>query len=91
MDVVRYAESSGGGRTLLFPEAWRYRDYVIDAFNSDLPFDQFVAQQIAGDLLPADDWQRRRRNLIATAFLLLGPTNYELQDKDVLEMDEAHS
>ena len=47
LDVVRFAESSGGGRTLLFPDAWRYRDYVIDAFNQDLPFDQFLKDQIA--------------------------------------------
>ena len=87
LDVVRYAESSGGGRTLLFPNAWRYRDYVIDALNDDLPYDQFLRQQIAGDLIECDDWQSKRRNLIATAFLLLGPTNYELQDKDILEMD----
>lgn len=87
LDVVRYAESSGGGRTLLFRDAWRYRDYVIDAFNRDLPFDQFLTEQIAGDLLPSDDWRTRRQRLVATAFLLLGPTNYELQDKDVLEMD----
>lgn len=87
LDVVRYAESSGGGRTLLFPDAWRYRDYVIESFNRDLPYDQFLSEQIAGDLMPADDWQDRRRKLIATGFLLLGPTNYELQDKDVLEMD----
>ena len=91
LDVVRFAESSGGGRTLLFPDAWRYRDYVIEAFNADLPFDQFVREQLAGDLLakqvPEADWQTRRRQLIATSFLLLGPTNYELQDKDILEMD----
>ena len=87
LDVVRFAESSGGGRTLLFPDAWRYRDYVIDAFNDDMPYDQFLREQVAGDLLPHDDWQSRRRLLTATAFLLLGPTNYELQDKDVLEMD----
>lgn len=87
LDVVRFAESSGGGRTLLFPDAWRYRDYVIEAFNRDLPFDQFVRQQIAGDLLETGDWQQRRQALTATAFLMLGPTNYELQDKDVLEMD----
>lgn len=87
LDVVRYAESSGGGRTLLFPNAWRYRDYVIDCFNADVPYDQFLQEQIAGDLIPADDWQDRRRKLTATAYLLLGPTNYELQDKDVLEMD----
>ena len=87
LDVVRFAESSGGGRTLLFPDAWRYRDYVIEAFNHDLPYNEFLRQQIAGDLLDTNDWQQRRRNLIATAFLLLGPTNYEMQDKDILQMD----
>jgi hypothetical protein len=87
LDVVRFAESSGGGRTLLFPDAWRYRDYVIEAFNSDLPYDRFLREQIAGDLLAAEDWETRRRQLIATAFLVLGPTNYELQDKEILEMD----
>ena len=87
LDVVRYAESSGGGRTLLFPDAWRYRDYVIDSFNRDVRFNRFITEQIAGDLIPYADWQQRRRNLIATGFLLLGPTNYELQDKEVLEMD----
>ncbi|MBC8354465.1 MAG: DUF1553 domain-containing protein [Planctomycetes bacterium] len=87
LDVVRFAESSGGGRTLMFPEAWRYRDYVIEAFNNDLPYDSFVMQQVAGDLIETSDWQEQRRNLTATAFLLLGPTNYELQDKETLEMD----
>ncbi len=87
LDVVRYAESSGGGRTLLFPDAWRYRDYVIDSFNDDVPYDRFISQQIAGDLMEHGDWQDKRSNLTATAFLLLGPTNYELQDKDILEMD----
>ena len=87
LDVVRYAESSGGGRSLMFPEAWRYRDYVIEAFNDDVPYDEFVKQQLAGDLLEAEDWQEQGRNITATAFLVLGPTNYELQDKNVLEMD----
>ncbi len=87
LDVVRFAESSGGGRTLLFPDAWRYRDYVIDAFNRDLPFDQFLKEQIAGDLLESEDRFDRERKLIATGFLMLGPTNYEMQDKDILEMD----
>ncbi len=89
LDVVRYADSSGGGRSALFPHAWRYRDYVIDAFNDDLPFDKFVREQLAGDLMETSDWQQRRRRLTATAFLVLGPTNFELQDKDVLEMDIA--
>ena len=87
LDVVRFAESSGGGRTLLFPDAWRYRDYVINAFNNDLPFDQFLKEQLAGDLLPSGDRLDRERKLVATGFLMLGPTNYEMQDKDILEMD----
>lgn len=87
LDVVRFAESSGGGRSLVFPNAWRYRDYVIESFNSDRPFNQFVTEQIAGDLLNSDDWAERRQQLVATGFLLLGPTNYELQDKDILELD----
>ena len=68
LDVGRFAESSGGGRTLLFPNAWRYRDYVIDAFNEDLPYDQFLIQQIAGDLLPEEDRRQKERNLVATGF-----------------------
>ncbi|MGB0761632.1 MAG: DUF1549 domain-containing protein [Rubripirellula sp.] len=87
LDVVRFAESSGGGRTLLFPDAWRYRDYVIDAFNRDVPFDQFLKEQLAGDLLESVDRFDRERKLVATGFLMLGPTNYEMQDKDILEMD----
>lgn len=87
LDVVRYAESSGGGRTLLFPQAWRFRDYVINAFNNNLPYDEFLRQQLAGDLIPSDDWRKKAEMMVATSFLLLGPTNYELQDKDILEMD----
>lgn len=87
LDIARYAESSGGGRTLLFKEAWRYRDYVVDAFNQDKPFGRFVTEQIAGDLLPAENAAQRESQLVATAYLALGPTNYERQDKDVLEAD----
>ncbi len=87
LDVARFAESSGGGRTLMFKDAWRYRDYVIDAFNRDLPFDRFIREQIAGDLLPAATPEEKRRQITATAFLALGPTNYEEQNKDALRMD----
>ncbi len=87
LDIARYSESTGGGRTLLFGEAWRYRDYVVDAFNSDKPYDRFVREQIAGDLIQGGTLKERQEALIATAFLLIGPTNYELQDKTVLEMD----
>jgi hypothetical protein len=87
LDVARFAESSGGGRTLLFKDAWRYRDYVIESFNRDVPFDQFIREQIAGDLLPHATADERRRQLIATGYLALGPTNYEEQDKGALRMD----
>jgi hypothetical protein len=87
LDVARFAESSGGGRTLLFKDAWRYRDYVIEAFNADVPFDRFIREQLAGDLLPAAAPADRRRQLAATAFLALGPTNYEEQDKQQLRYD----
>lgn len=87
LDVARFAESSGGGRTLLYKDAWRYRDYVIESFNKDTPFDQFAREQIAGDLLNAETPQERARQLTATAFLAMGPTNYELQDKQLLRFD----
>ena len=73
LDIARFAESSGKEVDVSFPNAWRYRDYVIDAFNNDKPYDQFVREQVAGDLLPAktdEDWSD---HLIATGFLALGP------------------
>jgi hypothetical protein len=87
LDVARFAESSGGGRTLLFKDAWRYRDYVIETFNKNVPFDRFIREQIAGDLITAPSPAERRRQLTATAFLALGPTNYEEQDKQQLRFD----
>lgn len=87
LDIVRFAESSGGGRTLPFKDAWRYRDYVIDSFRDDVPLTRFLTEQIAGDLLPHADAAERRRQLTATGFLALGPTNYEEQDKQMLRMD----
>jgi cytochrome c553 len=72
LDVARYAESTGSARNLPFPHAWRYRDYVINAFNTDKPYDQFIREQIAGDLLPAATPGERAERLIATGFLALG-------------------
>ena len=89
LDVARFAESSGGGRSMVFKEAWRYRDYVIESFNADKPFDRFVSEQIAGDLLPHATPAVEREHLVATSYLVLGATNYEEQDKRVLEMDVA--
>ncbi|MCA9029242.1 MAG: DUF1549 domain-containing protein [Planctomycetaceae bacterium] len=87
LDVARYSDSTGGGRSLLYGESWRYRNYVIDAFNNDKPFQEFIMEQIAGDLLVAQSVPQRREQITATAFLTLGPTNYELQDKKQLQMD----
>jgi hypothetical protein len=86
LDVVHFAESVTL-RGFIFPEAWRYRDYVIETFNQDRPFDRFLREQISGDLLPAESLEDRRRNLVATTFLTLGNWNLEEQDKTQLVMD----
>lgn len=86
LDVVRFGESVTL-RGFIFKEAWRYRDYVIEAFNQDRPFDQLIQEQIAGDLLPYSTVREHRRQIIATTFLGLGNWNLEEQDKRQLDMD----
>jgi hypothetical protein len=81
LDVARFAESSGKEANVSFPYAWRYRDYVVDAVNADMPFDRFIVEQVAGDLLPADTDAERARLLIATGFLALGPKNLDEANK----------
>ncbi len=69
LDVARYSDGYGGFLDKdAFPQAWRYRDWVVDALNRDLPFNQFVKMQIAGDLLGEPD------GALATGFFALGPT-----------------
>jgi hypothetical protein len=80
LDVARFAESSGTEANISFPYAWRYRDYVIDRLNEDLPFDRFLIEQVAGDLLPYEDDRQRARLLIATGFLAVGPKNLDAVD-----------
>jgi hypothetical protein len=66
LDLVRYTDD--------FEESWRYRDWVVNAFNADLPYDQFICQQIAGDLLPAaEPGSVNSDGIIATTMLSLGP------------------
>ena len=86
LDVARYAESLTL-RGFVLPDAWRYRDYCIQAFNQDRPFDEVIREQIAGDLMDSPDLHRRQQQLIAVTFLLMGNTNLEDQDKQQLEMD----
>lgn len=73
LDVVRYAESTGREVNMPYTEAWRYRDYVIDAFNQDKPYDRFLKEQLVGDLLPASNKTQKQQQLIATGFFALGP------------------
>jgi|GEM_PF-5213447 len=73
LDVARYGESTGLDRNLNYPYAWKYRDYVIASFNADKPYDRFIHEQVAGDLLPSKDQAERDQLLIATGFLAIGP------------------
>jgi len=87
LDVVRYADSNGLDENAAHANAWRYRDYVVNAFNADKPFDQFLIEQIAGDLLPAKNEAGKREQRIATGFLSLGPKVLAEPDKMKMEMD----
>ncbi len=76
LDLARYAESSGMEFNFTYPHAWPYRDYVIAAFNKDKPYDRFLTEQLAGDLLEAKDQKEREENLLATGFLAIGPKRH---------------
>ena len=70
LDIARYADTSGDRRRVVYPHAWTYRDYVIDAFNKDLPYDRFIIEQIAADRLP--ETQQDKMRLAALGFLTVG-------------------
>ena len=89
LDVARYGESSGPSRNIPYPHAWRYRDYVIDAVNRDVPYARFLQEQIAGDLLPAATAAERDRLLTATGFLALGPKDVNQRFEERFVMDNA--
>ncbi len=69
LDVVRYADTAGDNSDYPIPQMYRYRNWVIDAFNADMPYDQFIREQIAGDLLPAADESLKYQRIIATGYL----------------------
>ena len=87
LDVARYADSNGLDENIAHPNAFRYRDWVIDAFNADKPYDRFVQEQIAGDLLPATRDAERFENLAGTGFLTLGAKVLAEQDVDKMVID----
>ncbi len=88
-DLARYADSNGLDENFLFREAWRYRNRVIETVNEDMPYDRFLIEQIAGDLLPYDSIEQRDQQRISAGFLLLGPKILLDTDKDVQRMDVA--
>jgi hypothetical protein len=77
LDLARFAESDGFEHDAVRPHSWRYRDYVIQSFNADKPYDRFVREQVAGDEL----WPEDRDALAATAFNLLGPDMVDSADQ----------
>jgi hypothetical protein len=77
LDLVRYAESDGHRQDAFRPQAWRYRDYVVRAFNTDKSYDRFLTEQLAGDELDPDDPEMR----IAVGYLRLG--TYEYNQRNV--------
>jgi hypothetical protein len=71
MDWVRYADTAGDNSDYPIPQAYLYRNYIIQSFNSDVPYDRFLTEQIAGDLLPADNQEEKNRLTIATGYLAM--------------------
>jgi hypothetical protein len=86
LDVARFAESSGK-TNFCYPQAWRYRDWAIASFNADKPYDPFVREQIAGDLLPAGDDRERAEQIIATGFLALGSKAHDAENRGQFVLD----
>lgn len=87
LDVARYAESSGKEANILYPHAWRYRDYVIESFNKDKPYDQFIKEQVAGDLLKFDDKREQAEQIVATGFLAVGTKSHNQREQKQFRMD----
>ncbi|MCM8527658.1 MAG: DUF1549 domain-containing protein, partial [Lentisphaeraceae bacterium] len=83
LDVARYADSNGSEVDHAMANAWRYRDYIIDSFNKDKPFNRFIKEQIAGDLIPDGGSE----GICGTGFLMFGPKSLAELDKKKLELD----
>jgi hypothetical protein len=89
LDVARYAESTGSTRNYPYHNAWRYRDYVIDSFNADKPYNTFVMEQVAGDLMPTRDPAQKNERLVATGLLAMGVKDLNERDRDKYTMDNV--
>ena len=89
LDLVRYADTSGCNSDFPVPALAKYRNYVIDSFNKDKPYDQFVREQIAGDLLPAKDAAEEKERLIATGYLPLSRRFGSRNNENHLTMEDS--
>ena len=87
LDLVGYAEQIGTEGKIFAEHAWRYRDYLVESYHSDKPYDRFIREQLAGDLLPAALPEQRREQLIATGFIVLGDVDINAIDKLKMEHD----
>ena len=87
LDVARYADSNGLDENIAHGNAWKYRDYVVDAFNRDKPLDRFIVEQLAGDLLASVDESNRHENLIATGLISIGPKVLAEVNEAKMQMD----
>jgi hypothetical protein len=87
LDLTGYADMMGTSNSVYAEHAWRYRDYLIDAFNSDKGFDEFIREQIAGDLMPSKSTEDRAENITATGFLMVGDIEIVNPDKAKMETD----
>ncbi len=86
-DLSCYADLADIQGNVLIRDAWRYRDYVIGAINSDKPLDRFIHEQIAGDLLPYENAEQQREQIIATGYLAIGPWTLQNYIKGQLAAD----
>lgn len=89
LDVARYADSSGKDENHACANAYQYRDYVVRSLNKDKPWNRFVMEQIAGDLLPAESEEQRFDAVAATGFLQMGQKALAEQDKEKMLLDIA--
>jgi hypothetical protein len=86
---VRYADTSGCNGDFPIPDAWRYRNYVIDAFNKDKPYDRFLTEQLAGDLLPAASDAQRFEQVVATGYLPISRRFSSVAEEFHLTLDDT--
>jgi hypothetical protein len=87
LDVARYADTNGMDEDIAYTSAWRYRDYVINSFNQDKPFNTFIIEQLAGDLLPSENLTQKREQTTGVGFLSVGPKMLACDDPDKMRRD----